>query len=319
MIFRILHLLRRRSFCGILTIFTIITVVPPSMFAQPLSDGIAAIVNSEVITLSELEHELKDETVRLKAKYSGKILRQKLIQKEYAVLNRLIERKLQLQEAKARGLTVTDEEFHRAMDQFRGSGIIDPAIEKAPERILREELLIRKVLDFEVRRNLMVSPSELLAYYESSKDQFRKPAEYHIRQILLVPQPGEAEHSLQDRATELINKIHAGQPFHEVATRHSVGPESVRGGDLGFVRKDELLEPLGNMLDQLKTGEVSPPIHSPIGMHIFMIEEIKPGDLHSFEEVQGAIQSRLLQRKTLEAQNQWLSSLKDKAYIEIKL
>jgi len=287
--------------------------------AQLLSDGIAAIVNSEVITLSELQHELRDETLRLKAKFSGKTLRQKINQKEYAVLNRLIERKLQIQEARAKGLTITDEEFQRAMAQVRGSRAPNASLENVSDRVIREELVIRKLLDFEVRRNLMVGPGELLAYYEKSQDQFRDPPEYHLRQILLVPQFDDTEETLTRKATDLLGKIQAGQLFAEVAQLHSDGPESVRGGDLGYVRKAELLDSLGNALDQLEPGDVSLPIRSTMGIHILMLEEIKPGEVQSFEQVKAMIHTRLTQKKVQDAQKEWLSSLKDKAYIEIKL
>ena len=269
--------------------------------------------------MSELEHELKDEIIRLKAKFSGKTLRQKLIQKEYAVLNRLIERKLQIQEAKAKGLTVTEEEFRRAMDQLRTRQTPNGSMEDLPDKTIREELLISKLLDYEVRRNLMVGPSELLAYYESSKDQFLEPSEYHLRQILLLPKLEDTEGTLKRKADDLLAKIQAGQSFAEVAQLHSDGPESVRGGDLGYVRKNELVPALSQPLEQMKPGAISAPIRSTIGMHILMLEEIKPGEVKSFEEVKDMIQSLLTQRKVSDAQQQWLSSLKDKAYIEIKL
>jgi len=292
---------------------------PSSPLAQPLSDGIAAIVNSEVITLSELEQELKDEILRLRAKFSGKTLRQKLTQKEYAVLNRLIERKLQVQEAKAKGLTITEEEFQRAMDQLRKRQAPNTSADHLSEKFIREELLITKLLDFEVRRNLMVGPGELLSYYENSQDQFMEPPDYHLRQILLLPKFDETEDMLQRRATQLLEKIRGGQSFAEVAQLYSDGPESTRGGDLGYVRKNELLDSLASTLDRLKPGEVSGPIRSTLGIHIILVEDIKSGAVQSFEDVKNLIQSILLQRKTHEAHQQWLSSLKDKAYIEIKL
>lgn len=287
--------------------------------AQPLSDGIAAIVNSEVITLSELQQELRDETLRLKAKFSGKRLRQKIIQKEYAVLNRLIERKLQIQEAKAKGVTITEEEFQRAMAQLRGNRAPNASLENVSDGVVREELTIRKLLDFEVRRNQMVGPGELLAYYEKSKNQYMEPAEYHLRQILLMPKFDDTEQTLKRKAIDLVGKVQAGQSFAEVAELHSDGPESVRGGDLGYVRRDELLEPLRNTLDQLEPGDMSIPIRTTIGMHILMIEEVKPGEVQSFEQVKAMIHTLLTKRKIQDAQKQWLSSLKDKAYIEIKL
>ena len=85
------------SLAFVILVLWILGVPVTSSFAQPLEDGIAAIVNTEVITLSELETELRDETVRLRARFDGEELEQRLTHKEYDVINRIIERKLQLQ------------------------------------------------------------------------------------------------------------------------------------------------------------------------------------------------------------------------------
>ena len=84
--------------------------MPPSCLPNPrqtdvegklLTDGIAAIVNAELITVSELQAEMADETFRLKARHEGNELTERLVQKRYEILNRMIERKLQLQEGQS--------------------------------------------------------------------------------------------------------------------------------------------------------------------------------------------------------------------------
>lgn len=284
--------------------------------AQPISDGIAAIVNTEVITLSELETELRDETVRLRARYSGKELEQRLTHKEYDVLNRIIERKLQLQEAKAKGISVSDAELDQAIDQLRQSqpGVAD----STPRSRLQEELILRRMLDFEVRRRLMVSPEEVRSYYTKSQEEFTAPAQYHLRQILLKPQAGESNADLLARAKVLVQQLKDGAEFSELAQKHSEGTESILGGDLGFMRKEELLGPLARALGGMKIGDVSVPVETELGMHILMLEETTPGKPLPFEDVKAAIKNNLFQRKTRDVRQEWLSNLKDKAYIEIR-
>lgn len=286
------------------------------VLAQPINDGIAAIVNNEVITLSELETELRDETIRLRARYNGKELEQRLMHKEFDVLNRIIERKLQLQEAKAKGIRVTEEELDQAIEELRQS---QPVVaDSTPRSRLREELVLRRMLDFEVRRRLMVSPEEVRSYYTKSQAEFTAPAEYHLRQILLKPGLGESSADVLERAQSLVQQLKEGAVFSDLAKNHSEGTESILGGDLGFMRKEELLGPLARAVGDMVAGEVSAPVETELGVHILMLEETKPGEPLPFEDVKEAIKNNLFQRKTRDVRQEWLSNLKDKAYIEIR-
>lgn len=304
-------------FSGILAILSCLLVAQTaSSLAQDITDGIAAIVNTEVITLSELETELRDETIRLRARYEGKELEQRLTHKEYDVLNRIIERKLQLQEAKAKGIGVSEKELDAAMDTLRQN---QPTVaDSTPRSRLREELVLRRMLDFEVRRRIMVSPEETRSYYTKAQDEFTTPAQFHLRQILLKPQAGESIDDVFLRADALAQQVKDGTDFAELAQQHSEGSESVMGGDLGFMRKDELLAPLARSLESMRMGDVSRPVESELGIHILKLEKIIPGEPLPFDEVKDTIKNNLFQRKTRDIRGEWLSSLKDKAYIEIR-
>ncbi len=304
-------------FSGILLIVLCLLVLPTgTSIAQPINDGIAAIVNDEVITISELETELRDETIRLRARYDGEELEKRLTHKEYDVLNRIIERKLQLQEAKAKGIDVSEQELDQAIDQLRQT---QPAVaESTPRSRLREELILRRMLDFEVRRRIMVSPEETRSYYTKAQEEFTTPAQYHLRQILLKPQTGESTADVLVRAEALVTQIKDGADFAELAQQHSEGTESILGGDLGFMRKDELLSPLSRALEGLHIGDVSRPVESELGIHILRLEKVIPGEPLPFDEVKDSIKTNLYQRKTRDVRGEWLSSLKDKAYIEIR-
>ena len=286
------------------------------IMGQSIHDGIAAIVNNEVITISELETEVRDETVRLKARYDGEELEQRLTQKEYAVLNKMIERKLQLQEARARDIKISDAELDQAIEQLRQSR---PNIVDSTYRVVfREEMIIRRIFDLEVLRRIVVSPEEIRSYYTQSQEEFTAPVRYHLRQILLKPQVDETNADVSVRANDIVKQFKDGKSFAELALQYSEGTESVRGGDLGLVQKGELLGPLARALNRLKVGEVSKPVETELGIHILTLEETTPGKLIPFEEVEDSIKNNLLQRKTIDTGGKWLSDLKDKAYIEIR-
>ena len=290
----------------------------PNSEGKALTDGIAAIVNTEIITVSELQAEMGDEFFRLKARYEGDELKERLSQKRLEVLNLLIERKLLLQEAKAKQISVSDEEVDQAWEQMRRNPAGFPPSAAQSKDILREEMMARRIRDIEVRRGIVVVPEEVRTYFKEQQQRFTAPGTHHIRQILLLPKLDENRETLKARAEILMSQLEEGRTFEKLAELFSDGSESVMGGDLGFVTKDELLAPLGEALDKLSPGEVSPLIETEIGIHILRLEENRPGITQPFEEVKEAIGNRLFQEKIQKSHDKWMSSLKDRAYIEIR-
>ena len=86
-----------------------------------------------------------------------------------------------------------------------------------------------------------------------------------------------------------------GKNFAELAQQYSEGTESTLGGDLGLMRKDELLYPLAQALNDLKVGEMSKPVETELGIHILNLEEATPGKTLPFEEVKDSIKNNLSQ------------------------
>ena len=299
-----------------ITLLGISAITTEQAMAQPIQDGIAAIVNNEVITISELETEVRDATVRLRARYDGEELERRLTQKEYDVLNQMIERKLQLQAAKARSIEVSDADLDKAIERLRQSrpNIMDSTSRKT----LREEVIIQRMLGLEVRRRVVISPEEVRSYYTQSQDEFTTPVQYHLRQILLKPQADKTSADVLVRAKGIAKQFKDGRSFAALAQQYSEGTESILGGDLGLMRKDELLGPLARALNRLKVGEVSRPVETELGIHILTLEEIIPGEPIPFEKVADSIENNLKQRKIQDIRGKWLSGLKDKAYIDIR-
>ena len=284
---------------------------------HPLEDGIAAIVNSEIITVSEVQTEIGDEIFRLKARYEGDELTERLLQKRYEILTRMIEHKLQLQEAKAKSISIGDEEVEKAWEQLSRNPTGFPPAAAQSKAGLREALMVRRVRDMEVRRGILVSPEEIRAYYKEQQQQFTSPHAHHIRQILLLPKLGETRETLKTRGEILVSQLNEGRSFEKLAELFSDGSESVLGGDLGFMTKDELLPPLRDALHKISPGEVTPLIETEIGIHILRLEESREGITQPFEKVKDAIANKLYQEKVQESHEKWMTSLKNKAYIAI--
>lgn len=293
-------------------------VGPPAVVGSGFSDRIAAVVNNEIITLSEIRAELQDEVKRLRARFRGRALKRRLLEKEHEALNSLIEHKLQLQAAESKGVRVTEEEIQQALNDLQGRGGGRDSSEQALKKRIREELLLMRLLEFEVRQHVMVSEEDLHRYYEKEKDRFLLPPEYRLRQILFLPKSGETRTEVKTRAEVVHDLLKDGEDFSELAQVYSDAPEAQRGGELGYLRQEELLAPLRSALKSLRQGEISPPIETTLGVHIIALDKIKSSEASSFEEVREDIKKFLYQQKSQEAYQVWMAGLKEKAYIEVK-
>lgn len=293
-------------------------LLPPAAPAAVLTDRIVAIVNNEVITLSELKNELVPEQERLRKQYQGAELQRRLQQVEYDILTRMIERKLQVQVAKTKGVEVSDDEVKSTLKELQRQGEKYDYANPTDKRIIREQLMLMRLVDREVRSGIMVSEQEMKRYYEAHMSRFMLPHEYRISQILLKRRRNESSEDLMRRAREIYEALRQGADFAEAALRFSDGPNANRGGNLGFVRQGELEPAIERVVAALETNQLSEPVESPEGAHIIRLDEKKPPQFRPFAEVKNEIKGLVFQQKTEDTYETWMKDLKNKAYIEIK-
>ena len=292
--------------------------MPSAAEAAHLADRIVAVVNSEVIMLSEIKAETAAEEKRLQEQYRGAELQRRLQQTEYTALTRMIEHKLQMQIAKSKGMDVTDEEVARAAEELRRRGEQVDISNPNDKKSLKDQLTLMKVVDREVRSTVLVSESEMKRYYEQHRSRFSLPEEYRLSQILIRPRNGEQPAETRAKARAVYAALKQGGDFADLALKHSDGAEATRGGSLGFVRQGELHPPIERVVAALKPGDISEPVETTEGIHILRLDEKKPSQFRPFAEVQGEMQGFVFQQKSEDVYQVWMANLKDKAYIEVK-
>ena len=286
--------------------------------AAQVEDGIVAIVNSDLIMLSEMKRELAPERERIQKEYRGDALARRLKTAEYMALTSMIERKLQLQEAKVRGVTVTDQEAQQAIRQMKQQGgAVD---ETNPEDIkrAREQLILLRIVDREVRGGVMVAESDMKRYFQEHRDRFALSEEYTLSQILIRPRSPDNTAEAREKVREVIARLKQGESFEDLALRFSDGPNASQGGHLGLVRQGELLPGIERTIATLVPGGISDVIETPEGFHIVRLEDKKPKQYRPYEQVRAEIQGLVFQQKMEDVFQAWLENLKNKAYIEIK-
>ncbi|MEK7222051.1 MAG: peptidylprolyl isomerase [Nitrospirota bacterium] len=286
--------------------------------AADIRDRIVAVVNTEIIALSELEEEVAEVTLQAQKRFRGAELDQRLRQIDYMGLNRMIERKLQLQIAKRRGIKISDEEVQDAIVRLRRVG--EAPNEKDPREVglIRDQLTAMRLVNQQVRSGLLVSDEEVLRFYQQHKDRFMLPPEVRISQILIALNPGGELLAVREKAQQVFALLKKGERFEELAARYSDGPEGRRGGGLGYIRPGDMLPQIQKAIEQMAPGSVTEPLASPIGMHIIRVDDRKPPQFRPYEEVKEDIRNVVLQLKTEEAYLEWIKEQKDKSYIEIR-
>ncbi len=295
-------------------------------------DRIVAVVNQEIITLSEVDKVID----HLKAEIDTKDRlerRVRINELSRMALERLIEEKLIDQEAKKAGIKVAAKEVDGAIEEIkRRNSATQEDLENALARDgltleafrkdIEKKILRTKVVQFSVKVEPNVGEKELREFYQKNADRYRTEEIYRPAHILFkVSKEASPEEVRQVRAKceKVLNRIRAGEDFGELAIIYSEDISSKDKGDLGVFKKGELLPAFEKETLQLKVGEISGIVRTDYGFHIIKLLDRKGGHPLPFEEVKERVRQEYLDREFERSLKQYLDSLKAKSIIEIKL
>ncbi|MDW7649150.1 MAG: peptidyl-prolyl cis-trans isomerase [Nitrospiraceae bacterium] len=300
-------------------LFALALLAPASLLsAGQVQDRIVAIVNSDLIMHSDMKRELAPGREQIQKEYRGEALAHRLRTVEYMALTSMIERKLQLQEAKAKGIEVSGQEVRQTLQQMKQQGETIDETNPANLKNIQEQLILLKVVDKEVRSGVMVADSDIKRYFQGHHDRFALPEEYTLSQILLRPRSPDDTFDAKAKAADITALLKRGEPFEDLALQFSDGPNASRGGRLGLVRQGELLPGIERAIAKLVPGGISDTIETSEGFHIVRLEDKQPKQFRPYEAVRAEIQGLVFQQKSEDVFQAWLEELKNKAYIEIK-
>ena len=293
-----------------------------------LLDRIVATVNDEVITWSELVNVIKVEGKSFLDDVSDEEEKKRLKELERPFLNNLIEKKLQVQEARKAGLGVSSPEIDDAIAEIRNKYDLSEETFlnslKAEQMTMEDyrtrlatQIMVQKVVNFEVRTKIVISDKEIEEYYKTNKAKLVGKEQFRIRQIFLaVPDDGQKA-SVESKANDLYRRITEGEDFTMLASEFSEDPSREFGGDLGYISRGSALQEVEDMAISLNIGDFSKPFWSSAGLHIIKLEDrIEGGTLQRNKE---NIKERLVQKAFESKYHEWMAGLREKAYIEIRL
>ncbi len=282
-------------------------------------DRVVAVVNGEIITMSDLQRE---EMLR---KSGGKL-------DEHTLLEDMIDRKLQMAAAKRAGMDVTDKELADALTDIMKRNSLDSAQFEAAlskegltldqyKTELREQMTLSRMFNKYVRSGIAVDDAELRAYYEKNIKTFTLPEEVRVRQIffpLLEGSTPDQTAAVKARAQAVYERAQKGEDFTRLVRENQTGASSSQDGDLGFMKREDLKPEIEEAARTLKPGGIAGPLFGEGGFHIIRLEEVRT-PVKPFEKVKDEIANILYQQKLEHTYRSWLQTLRSDSTIENRL
>lgn len=313
-----------------ITIIILLLFIFPRVFsAAVLLDRVVAIVNKEVITWSELyrmmEFEATDQVKAMKEEERMKIFRGN----EALFLERLIDMRLQIQEAKKLGLDVTPEEVTEAIENIKKKHSMTDAnfsesLKKEGltletyKKLLSEQIVISKVVNQQIRNKIVVSDEEVKKYIEDHREMLSDSETYNLSQIFFrKPKDDTGKKTVEEKGVLIIQRLKAGENFSALAKEYSEDPSGKLGGHLGFVKKSHIAKEFKEVLTHMKTGDFSMPFWTEKGLHIIKLDE--KISAQNIDEVKENVRKQLIEEQFLDKYKSWVKGLREKAYIEINI
>lgn len=306
--------------------------VPPSLHAA-MADKIVAVVNEEPVTQSEVDDILAALYFTLQKDYAGDELMERLEEARVKAVSQIIEDLLIYQEAEKKGVKITDEEIdelaNRFKQQFASPAEMEEALAargltlKRLRQSYRKQIAIQKLHAYEVRSKIVISPSDVEAYYESHKDKFTEKGHWLLSCITLRKRPEDVEKGLASEEKkklieDLLKRIRAGEDFRELARRHSEDSYANAGGEMHAVMYGSLLPEVEAVISRLHVGEISDVIETESSYHIFRLDGVVKSKVMPLNEVRDAITDELYRGEMDKRYRHWMEELKKNSYISIK-
>lgn len=312
-----------------------LALVMPSAYAaeEELLDRMVAVVNDEVITQAELDTFLRPVYQQYSQEYSGEELVKVMNDVRQKILSQMIEDKLAYQEAVVQGIEVKDEDVEKEFQDFKAKmekpEELDQMLEregltmKALRERLKKQAMVRQLQDREVRSKVVVSPSEVEAFFKENPEKFKTKERVRVRSLTIkksedARSKGITDEKAKQKIALMEQKIKLYRDFDQVVRDYSEDSLAKQEGIGDWIERGAMIESVDNVIFKTPIGQLTGVVETPIGYHIFRIEAKEPEKNHSFEEVKEQISGYLFQQESNERFKAWMEEVKKAAYISIK-
>lgn len=305
--------------------------ITPPLYAE-LVDRIVAIVNDDIILLSELEKAMAPvKEALIRQGYKPGSHSRILTEQRANILDQMIYEKLTDQRIQRYGIEIGEQEVTAAIqrikeanrfsdERFRQALAMDGMTYDDYRRKIKEQLLRTKLVNFEVRSKIVITDEDVKSYYAEHAARYQGKSKYHLRHILIKvdSEAGELERTRgYQQAQAVYKKLQKGEPFTKVASIHSDAPTAKEGGDLGVFEVSYLTEQARKALSGVKKGQFSSVVETEQGYQIYFVEDTISSGGTTLEEARTEIQDKLYAEQVDQKYRDWIKELRQRAHIQI--
>ncbi|PYJ31903.1 MAG: peptidylprolyl isomerase [Verrucomicrobia bacterium] len=292
-------------------------------------DGIAAIVNGEVITYSQVRSLSAPREKLLRSQLTGKDLESKLLELRQLALRDLVDRRLVIQAFKKESYQIPDHFVDQRMQEiiresFGGDRNTFVKTLEAQNYTLgefkqkeMERMIVAAMRSHNVKTNSIVSPIKIEDYYRKHHEEFTTKEQIKLRMIMISGQKDTASAPAQKAlAEEVLGRLASGAEFDRTAQVYSEDSTRDNGGDWGWIERNTLAAPLEKFAFNMPVGRISNIIEYAGNYYILKVEDKHGGTTRSLAEARSDIEKKLLQVEAQGIQERWIATLRAKAYIK---
>ena len=300
-------------------------------FAQEAQvvDGMAAIVNGDVITYSQVRQLSAPREKLLRSQFTGQDLENKLREVRQLALKDLIDRRLIIQAFKKESYAIPDHILDQRVhdiirENFGGDRNTFVKTLEAQNYSLgefkekeMERIIVQAMRSHNVKTNYIISPVKIEDFYNKHRDLFTSKEEIKLRMIMISGQKDTGNAQAQKAlAEEVLGRLASGGEFEQVAQLYSEDSTKANGGDWGWIQRNTLAAPLEKFAFNMPVGRISSIIDYAGNYYILKVEDKRGGTTRSLAEARGDIEKKLIQDEAQQIQERWIASLRQKAYIK---
>ncbi len=320
---------------GILFLFLIVLSI--NLLSLPVNavvvDKIIAIVNGDIITLYDLNSAFEPVKQNIEKTYKGNDKESLITKSKETFLQRLIDNMLIEQEAKKASITVREEDVMNVIhdmlikQNISMQDLLDNLDKESSsievvKREIRSQMIRMKLLKREVKDKIIVTDEEIGEYYNKHRQEYEGKESVRMKQILLLLPPGADEttkNKIRKEAFLIRQLLLKGESFDLLAAKYSQGPAAAQGGDVGFIEKETIIPEVERAAFILPLEQVSEVIESRLGFHIIKVVDKKGAGIKPITMVREEIQTKIEEEKLDKKYEKWISSMRAKSHIEIRL
>ncbi|MCP4668692.1 MAG: hypothetical protein GY849_20300 [Deltaproteobacteria bacterium] len=296
-------------YCGLLLVLSFFA--PGCDLFDPAANQVVIVVGSRQVGVEDLKTDMEFISAGLDLSDQQKDrIRSKLV-------DRLIDRYLILEYGREKGISVSEGELQRALEDLQkeyGESDFRDALFRAYigleqwKKRLKEHICVKKILRKVAEGIAPRSEEEAKQYYKENRDRFRTPQMVTFRQIVT---------KTRKEAEGLLKRLHKGEDMGELAKRFSIAPEAENGGVVDWVVRDHLDESMEKALFSMKEGKISPVTETPYGCHIFKVLSLGPEGIQTFSEVKSEIESEMMSQRRKAFHRKWLRELRTRYKVRV--